>query len=318
VTSCYDIIAIDLDGTLLDRDGCVDHANIEAINDARNAGIETVICTGRGLAESRSALDAIDQRSPVVVAGGSIIACCETSETLHRFSMCEKVVARAVERLTGQGHPVMILKDPVQTGYEYLVVASEGRDLHPVSTWWFERMGVRVRHARHVSEDEHPACTVRIGVCGDDDDMGDLLTLIHAEFHDETSMHHFPAVVSMLDNEPGFGSDANGASATSGNANGTPSRPSTPQRVHILELFHKDADKWASLRWLADQRSVPTSRIAAIGDEINDLQMIRQAGLGVAMENAVDVVKDVANVLTRSNTDHGVAHAIEQILRGRW
>ena len=315
MTCRYDIIAIDLDGTLLDRDGRVSNANIEALHDARNAGLETVICTGRGLTECTEPLDVIDQRSPVVVAGGSIISCRETNRTLHRFCMCQDVVAQAVERLTGHGHAVMILKDPTQTGYEYLVVANEESDLHPVSDWWFKRMGVRVRHATHIDQDEHPSCTVRLGVCGDDEDMGELLALIESEFQSLTAMHHFPAVVSMLDNEPVPAPPADDGPIGS---NGTPNGSAEPRRVHILELFHKDADKWTSLQWLADRRKIPTSRIATIGDEINDVQMIREAGLGIAMENAVDAVKDAADVQTGSNADHGVAHAIEQILSGRW
>ena len=312
----YDIIAIDLDGTLLDPDGCVSSANIEALRDARRAGVETIICTGRGLTECSEPLDAIDQRSPVVVAGGSIVACRETNKTLHRFSMCQNVVAHAVQRLTGHGHAVMILKDPSQTGYEYLVVANEESDLHPVSTWWFKRMGVRVRHATHIDQDEHPTCTVRLGVCGNDRDMGELLSLIESEFQSVTAMHHFPAVVSMLDNEPADDTPdtPDAPNGSNGARNGLP----TPHRVHILELFHKDADKWTSLQWLAEKRNIPASRIATIGDEINDERMIREAGLGIAMENAVGAVKDVADVHTRSNADQGVAHAIEQILSGRW
>ena len=232
--------------------------------------------------------------------------------------MCQDVVAQAVKRLTGHGHAVMILKDPSQTGYEYLVVANEESDLHPVSAWWFKRMGVRVRHATHIDQDEHPTCTVRLGVCGDDQDMGDLLALIESEFQSLTAMHHFPAVVSMLDNEPALADDVSNTPNAPNGSNGTRNGLPTPHRVHILELFHKDADKWTSLQWLADQRYIPASRIATIGDEINDVQMVRQAGLGIAMENAVDAVKDAAGVHTQSNVNHGVAHAIEQILSGRW
>jgi len=63
---------------------------------------------------------------------------------------------------------------------------------------------------------------------------------------------------------------------------------------------------------------VPPERVAAIGDEINDLQLIENAGLGVAMENAVPAVKAVARRVTRSHAHDGVAYAIERILSGEW
>ena len=50
----------------------------------------------------------------------------------------------------------------------------------------------------------------------------------------------------------------------------------------------------------------------AIGDEENDLPMIEYAGLGVAMENAVPMIKAAANVVTASNTDDGVAQVVEK------
>ena len=300
----YDMLAIDLDGTLLDSDGRVSATNLDALNDARHADLEVIICTGRGATECAGVLDAIGQRSPVVVAGGSIVACRRTGDTLHRFDMKRQTVIDAVNRLTSHGHPVMILKDPVVAGYEYLVVAEPGTELHPVSLWWFERMGVRVRRAENITHDEHPECTVRIGVCGDEGDMAGLLATIEHEFRHLASMHHFPAVVSL---------NSNGR-----RGNGRDSEACQEHRVHILELFHPDADKWASLCWLARRRGVPTSRIAAIGDEINDVGMVRGAGLGVAMENAVPSVCDAATQHTRSNDDDGVAFAIERILSGRW
>ena len=67
---------------------------------------------------------------------------------------------------------------------------------------------------------------------------------------------------------------------------------------------------------------IPASRIAAIGDEVNDLAMIEGAakggGLGIAMGNAIDVVKRAAKRHTESNTQDGLARAIDRMLSGEW
>ncbi len=60
----YDLIALDLDGTLFGPDGKVSRGNIEAVRAARDAGIEVVICTGRALIESTRAIRAIDADQP--------------------------------------------------------------------------------------------------------------------------------------------------------------------------------------------------------------------------------------------------------------
>ena len=54
--------------------------------------------------------------------------------------------------------------------------------------------------------------------------------------------------------------------------------------------------------------------LMAFGDGFNDLSMIQFAGQGVAMANAVDEVKSIANFVTTSNEEDGIAHALEQLL----
>jgi hypothetical protein len=65
-------------------------------------------------------------------------------------------------------------------------------------------------------------------------------------------------------------------------------------------------------------RALPVVSGAAIGDEINDVPMIRNAGLGIAMGNAIPAVKDIAARTTLRNDEDGVAHAVDKILEGEW
>jgi hydroxymethylpyrimidine pyrophosphatase-like HAD family hydrolase len=293
----YDLIAIDLDGTLLDSRRRVSPANVRAVQAAREAGVQVVVCTGRGLVESAEALAAIEQRDPVVVAGGSIVSCPVTTSTLHRFSLKASLVERAVPRLIDHGHAVMILKDPVAAGYDYLIVhGPERHSLDPVTRWWFEKMNVRVRYVDHLHEDEHPEHSVRLGVCA----LSGVLDVIHNDIHqsfgEHATMHHFPAVL-----EPEHAA-----------------RLPEGQKLHILEVFDRSASKWSAIQWLAQRRGIQPERICAIGDEINDLPMIRSAGLGVAMGNAVPAVAAAAGRRTASNDEDGVAHAIHNVLSERW
>lgn len=293
----YDIIALDLDGTLLSPDGSVSPANRDAVHRARDAGITVVVGTGRGLAESRHALDAIQQTDPVVVAGGAIISDPVSGHTLQRFGINETLVSRGVDRMLSHELPALVLKDPIAAGYDYLVVRGEQQlPLDPVTEWWFEKMNVKVRHTPRVSDDQHPEHTVRVGVCGRARKLAQIRKDLDEVFGDTAIVHHFPAVVA-------------------------------PQHVRetedegtldILELFDKHATKWNAIKWIADQRGIPASRIAAVGDEINDVAMIQAAGLGVAMGNAIPAVRNLAHRHTRSNREDGVAHAINNILSGEW
>lgn len=79
-----------------------------------------------------------------------------------------------------------------------------------------------------------------------------------------------------------------------------------------LEVLNKLASKGQSLKELAHILEIPRDRVMAIGDSGNDIDMVEYAGLGVAMGNAVSEVKDVADVITDTNDEHGVAVAIDR------
>jgi len=84
-------------------------------------------------------------------------------------------------------------------------------------------------------------------------------------------------------------------------------------RPYILELIPKDTDKGTALAKIAEIHRVSASEVMAIGDSMNDEAMIRWAGVGVAMANADDRIKDIAKIVTdRTNDEDGVAEIIEK------
>jgi 5-amino-6-(5-phospho-D-ribitylamino)uracil phosphatase len=293
----YDILALDLDGTLVSPDHTISRENIAAVHAARAAGIEVIICTGRGLKECAAYLALLGQTAPVAVAGGSIIADPSSGATLHRFAMPQPLVRDVVEALHTHRHAAMLLKDPHETSLDYLVVQSKHKfALDPVMDWWFELMRVGVRYVEHIESDEHPEHTVRIGAFGVSTGIASIAHDLTPLLQGRAVFHHFPAVVAP-EHEARLGPG---------------------EKFHIFELFAAGGNKWSAVQHLAAKRNIPASRIAAIGDEINDVSMITGAGLGIAMGNAIPAVRSIAKYTTRTNAQHGVAHAISNILDGRW
>lgn len=88
----------------------------------------------------------------------------------------------------------------------------------------------------------------------------------------------------------------------------------TKSKPNFLEIMHPEGTKGHALRFLAKHYGCDTSEIIAIGDSYNDREMIEAAGLGVAMENAVEPLKAIADYVTRSNNDEGVRHVIEKFV----
>lgn len=86
---------------------------------------------------------------------------------------------------------------------------------------------------------------------------------------------------------------------------------STP---YFLEFLNKKVDKGAAVKQLADTLGLDASEVMSLGDNENDLPMIEYAGLGVAMGNATENIKNAAQFITATNDEHGVAVAIERFV----
>lgn len=82
----------------------------------------------------------------------------------------------------------------------------------------------------------------------------------------------------------------------------------------FLEFFNAQSSKGRALIELGKMYNIEPSEIIAVGDAENDLSMIISAGLGVAMENADEAVKEAADYTTLSNENCGVAHIIEKFI----
>lgn len=84
---------------------------------------------------------------------------------------------------------------------------------------------------------------------------------------------------------------------------------STPNN---LEFMNRDASKGSAMLALAEKLGVKPEETMAIGDQENDITMIQQAGIGVAMGNAVPMIQEAADVQTTDNNHDGVANAIQK------
>lgn len=85
-------------------------------------------------------------------------------------------------------------------------------------------------------------------------------------------------------------------------------------RSTLLEFMPKGVTKAYGIALLAKDLGITVDEVMTIGDEENDLSMIEYAGVGVAMANAIDLVKEAADFVTSSNEDDGVAEAVERFI----
>src|SRR5947209_352928 len=88
----------------------------------------------------------------------------------------------------------------------------------------------------------------------------------------------------------------------------------TQSSFDIVEFLHPEVSKGNALKVIAEDLGIAAEEVVAIGDNHNDIGMLRFAGLGVAMGNALDEVKEAADFVTLSNAEEGVAAVIEKVI----
>lgn len=81
---------------------------------------------------------------------------------------------------------------------------------------------------------------------------------------------------------------------------------------HIIEIVKSGLNKAVGIERVASSLNIPQERIIAFGDEDNDLEMLDYAGTGVAMGNAIDPLKDIANEVTLSNEEDGIGRYLQK------
>ena len=272
-------LVFDLDGTLLGRDGCVSARNRDALRALEGADIDLIAATGRCYCECRRVLKEIEHVGPVIAAGGSLL-CDRQGHTLHRKLLVDAVVAATTEVLLERDLRVLVLKDGDACGLDYVLVGDA--PLHPASIWWFADHGVRLAEVPTISDDPCPGQTIRVGAVADAGCLAEPAQVLAASLGDQARIQHWPAVTS---------SEATGSA------------------THLLEIFEPTVNKWSMLRRVLPE-TFSAGAIVAIGDGLNDLELLEEAGLSIAMGNADSDLQAKADVIAGDHDDDGFADAI--------
>ena len=85
-----------------------------------------------------------------------------------------------------------------------------------------------------------------------------------------------------------------------------------PIEYFYTEITNENVNKWDALQFLIEKLGIKPEEVMAIGDNVNDIKMIENAGLGIIMDNSAPYIKELADVVVADNNSDGVAEAIEK------
>lgn len=273
----YDAILLDLDGTLLGPDEQVHPRNLEALRRAQDAGKTVMVVTGRSKVSAMPVVAPLELGEPIVLFNGCAIWCPDGGRMIE-----ERLVSnRTNERL----HAWAAERDVqmiVMTADEKLAMEprsdEESRNFEGFIGMQF------VERADLLREN-----TIRLSFlvkCGNDG-SAPLAKELEEVAPGPIYVSHFP--LSVL-----------------------PRHSTNPYSA--IDVHAPCRGKAEALRFLGETRGIPPERVIAVGDADNDLPMLRDAGLGVAMGNALPEVHAEADVVIEDHGGDAIARLIEERL----
>ena len=279
-TSEIRLIALDVDGTLAAWGDEVTPRTREALARIRKAGIQVTIATGRRYRTTQRVVDALGIPVDTVCLGGALVKDAGGT-TLHRehFDAADFGSLQQVARDHGQA--VVCHRDSASQGGADFRIDVDAEWNEPTVRYWQQNEAWGSRMTGFGLES-----------CPD--------ALVMGCFGLEPDLRAFQATVEAAHPqsfEPNL-------------------VPAPLLEGWYLELTPRGVSKWTGLRTLAANSGVAPESICAVGDQVNDLPMLRQAGMAVAMENAVDSVKAEADWVTGRCDEDGLVAVVDRILGG--
>lgn len=288
----YKLIAIDLDGTLLNSYGEVSAENKKAIAYAKERGAMVVLTSGRPVKSVENLANELDANEYIICGNGAII---------HNLKEKRIVYENAIEKKR-----ILELIDICERNSIYYSIYTEEGILAKSLNF-----NVLYYNQENKKKTEDKKTPIQI-----EQNLYDYIKEDTKHIYLKFSIADENNVIFMRTRE----------------------KLNTIKRLQILEVEHQsrkvfksgteyipieyyyteitnqDVHKWNAIEYVMHELGISPEQVIAIGDNVNDETMLRNAGMGVAMGNSAPYIKEMANMITNTNNEDGVAKAIYSLL----
>lgn len=278
-TSKCRMICLDLDGTLLTDEKTISAGNRRAVRRAYESGIDIVLATGRQYRKAREFADQLGIPVTVIGNNGTSIRTTQDDSRIHFNPMPVVLREEMIGHSLDYGMTPIVHVDRYEEGIDIVIP----RDLPEAIS---ERYGLLNSEWVHVTDH------------WDEEVVRNAVSMVFFGSHEQVSAWHdllagrllAPHVMHRMENLQKFEA--------------------------MLEVLGDTGTKWYGIQMYAGAKNINPHEIMAIGDDRNDLQMLRHAGYSFAPSNAAEVVRRQAGkVLAYSNNQDAVAFAIAEVMK---
>ena len=270
----YRLLAIDIDGTLVNSRDELTPATREALIRAGKAGIQVVLATGRRYSHTLHLVAPLEIDVPLVTASGGLVKDPADHRTLYQAAFDRQVLCQMLSVIQRRGQDPLLCADTYSQGFDFYLAR------------WEVASPELAEYLRLNPGDGRPWPPL----------VSDPPPGVFAGFTMGTRQQ-------MLDLEREVQQQLPGTV-------GTHVLRSPRYSGFMCELAPAGVTKWSAIRRLAAQWGIDQQSICAVGDDVNDIPMIRAAGLGVAMGNALAAVKAAAQRVAPTHDEDGLVQVV--------
>jgi len=284
----YKLIAIDLDGTLLNSYGEVTKENEEAIQNAISKGIQVVLASGRPIMSVKNLANQINANNYIICGNGAVLYDIQNEQIIYDRFLDKSKVLQIVKICEENSIYYNLYTDKmiIAKGLNHNVLFYNKENLNKP-----EEKKTRINIVEDIYkyvEERNDENYLKITICDDSKIIFDRIIqkLRLIKDVDVLDVAHMSRKIIKDGTED------------------------VSIQYYYTEITNSGVDKWYAIEDLMNKLSISKSEVMAIGDNVNDKIMIQNAGLGVVMGNSAPYIKEIADIVVSDNDNSGVAEAI--------
>ena len=286
----YKLIAIDLDGTMLNSYGMVTENTKQVIKNTINKGTEVIIASGRPIDSIKTIAKEIGSENYFIAGNGALIYDIKKDEIIYEKFMNKQKVLEIIKicEENSIAYNIYTEKTIIAKGLKYNVLYYYKENLKKEEN---KKTNITIvedvyEYIKNLENEKF----LKITVCDETKSVFNSIIrkLRTVEDIDVLDVLHMSRKMIKQGTED------------------------VPIEYYYTEISLKDVDKWNAIEYLANKMNISKDEIIAIGDNINDKEMIENAKVGIAMGQSTPVITEIADFVTTNNNEDGVAKALEE------
>ena len=286
----YKLVAIDLDGTMLDSYGRVTENTKNIIKKVEEQGVEVVIASGRPIDSIKTIAKEIESKNYFIAGNGAIVYDMKKDEIIYEKTMSKEKVLEIIKicEENSISYNVYTEQEILATSLKYNVLYYHKENLKKEES---KRTKINiVNNMYEYIKDKEDARFLKITICDESKSVFNSIIRKLREINDIEILE-----VSHM--------------ARKTIVQGTEEYPIS---YYYTEISTNDVDKWNAIEFLIKKLNIKREEVMAIGDNANDKMMIEKAGLGIAMKQSAPSIIELADEVTEGNNEDGVAKILQK------